>query len=558
MDLRQAIQLVKERLSIVELVSRYVELKPKGRNLAGPCPFHQETKPSFFVNPDRGSFHCFGCQASGDVLEFYTRITGMEFREAISQLAEELGITIDSWQKETGRKPSIKRDATQMHMDATRHFRACLARPAGQECRDYIEQRGLSPQIIERFELGFSERSWNSLLRHLETCSHDLAIAHEAGLLAKSERGTYYDRFRGRLMFPIKNLSNQIIAFGGRIINADEEAKYINTADTPIYSKKEHLYGLAQARRAIVTSGSALLTEGYMDVLTLHQFGFENSVGVLGTALTTQQIQRLTGFTAKIELLFDGDRAGRAAALRSAEMLLSYGISCRVILLPEGEDIDSLLRSNGPKYFEQLRQNAPEGLAYCLSQARELAPRDAIAWAKHFLDKMQVPELVSPYASRIAPVLGIAEAEFRAGLSHAPPVARHSPTANLLERDTQIMLFAVRYPERLGELREIGADLALTSQRSRIFWQIIEEHGADAVYYLDERQKAFWQKQRSPEAPPCTNGDLELQCLKQSLDRFYAHSQLAALEAAMNAGPGHELDLQYMHAMRDAMRKDNE
>ena len=188
--------------------------------------------------------------------------------------------------------------------------------------------------VYKRQGLGWARRDWHSLDLALQRAGYDMRLAAEAGLVGRSDRGSVYDRFRGRLIFPIKNLSNQVIAFGGRIIADEDEAKYINSSDTPIYKKGEHLYGLAQARKGITVKGRALLTEGYMDVLTLHQFGYDNAVGVLGTALTPDQIKRLSGFTSQLTLLFDGDRAGRKAALRSCEMLLTRGLACTVVLMP--------------------------------------------------------------------------------------------------------------------------------------------------------------------------------------------------------------------------------
>lgn len=565
-----AIRSIKERVSLVDVARRYVDLRPMGTRFVAPCPFHQETKPSFSINAEKGLFYCFGCQASGDLIDFYAQINGLDFHESVMQLANEAGITIDSdydgnaGKSERKRERTIKQLMAAMHEDAARHFCGCLAKSP--ECKKYAEKRGLDPKIMERFGLGWAEHDWHSLEHFLKRLGYNADLAAEAGLLAKSASGNFYDRFRGRLMFPIRNLSNQVIAFGGRIIAEEDEAKYINSSDTPIYNKKEHLYGLAQARKGITSSGCALLTEGYMDVLTLHQFGFDNSVAVLGTALTENQVKRLSGFTSRVGLLFDGDRAGRKAALRSCELLLTRGISCSVIMLPEGEDIDSLLRSAGPDAFMELKAKAPDGLAFCITTLRELAPREAISWARNFLAHMQVRELVSPYASQLARQLGISESEFRDGLA-AAPTGRWRPAAGidskrLCDRDTQIMLYAVRYPERLEDLRALGADLALSSQRSRIFWDLIEEYGPEeVVYHLDDRQKQFWLSQRKPDSPPRANGDFELACLKQSLDRFYAQTQAASLGAALGAnisGRDFALDLQYLHAIRDAMRNNNE
>ncbi len=571
MRFEDAVKTVKDRLNLADMARRYLNLRQVGSRFVAPCPFHQETKPSFSINPDKGLFYCFGCQASGDLIDFYGQINGLDFKESVLALAQEAGITVefgppgDSRGVDQKKERGIKQVMAAMHTDAAAHFAGRLAHSS--ECLAYAQKRGLSQAIIEKFGLGWAERDWHSLENFLARRGYDLNLACEAGLLSKSERGNIFDRFRGRFMFPIRNLSNQVIAFGGRIIANEDEAKYINSQDTPIYSKKDHLYGLAHARRAITANGSALLTEGYMDVLTLHQFGFENSVGVLGTALTENQIKRLSGFTANIGLLFDGDGPGRKAALRACEMFLARGLTCSVILLPDGEDIDSLLRGPGPEIFKKLIATAPDGMSYCVDTLRDFAPREAISWAKNFLGQIQIPELASPYATTLAQKLGISEQEFRGSLTSAQAARNKkffsaSERRELCERDTQILLYAVRYPERLDDLRAIGADLAITSQRGADFWNLIDQYGPDeVVHHMDEKQKNFWLSQRKPDAPPRVNGDFELACLKRSLDRFFASRQAAGLAAAMGAGVSGEnfdMDMQYLHAIRDAMRNGNE
>lgn len=569
MQFRDAIKAIKDRLSLVDIAGRYVDLRPNGSRFVAPCPFHQETKPSFYISPDRGNFYCFGCQASGDLIEFYGRVNGLDFKESVIALANEAGITIDSWGSGAERAKyreelSEKQAMLAMHEAAAGWFQSCLGRPKGAECRAYIERRGVSKDIQERFGLGWAEREWRSLKDFLARQGFNARIACDCGLLGKSASGSIYDRFRGRMMFPIKNLSNQIIAFGGRIIADEDEAKYINSADTPIYGKKEHLYGLAQARRGICAKGEALLTEGYMDVLTLHQYGFDNSVGVLGTALTDEQIKRLSGFTSRIGLLFDGDGPGRKAALRSAAMLLCRGLACSVILLPEGEDIDSLLHGSGAKAFEELKSRAPDGLEFCVQTARGFAPRETVAWAKEFVANIQAPELASHYITLLSQRLGIDESAFRERA--ARPVrqvsARQPVAKDLCDRDTQIMVFLVRYPDRIASLREIGADMALATERAREFWALIERYGEEnVIYHLDEKQRRFWQSQRGPLAAPRANCERELECLKESLERFYSRSQAASIQAALsNSANGSDFasDLAFLHALRDTMRKDNE
>ena len=574
MDRKQAIRTIKERLNIADIVRRYVELKRNGPRWTAPCPFHQETKPSFSVNEEEGMFYCFGCQASGDVFDFYARINGLEFREALEQLAAEAGVTLDSRNggRDAGqarRERGVRQQMLRMYELAASHFAQNLTEDCGGECRDYIERRGLSPAIVERFGLGWARREWSALSAVLHRAGFDQRMAVEAGLLGRSDRsGRAYDRFRGRMIFPIRNLSNQIIAFGGRIIADEDEAKYINSADSPIYKKGDQLYGLAQARRGISARGCALLTEGYMDVLTLHQYGYDHAVGVLGTALTPEQIKRLSGFTSSLVLLFDGDRAGRKAALRSSEMLLTRGLGCRVVLMPEGEDIDSLLRTAGPEAFEELQRRAPDGLEFCVHVLRELAPREGVEWARNFLTKVEVPELFSPYASRLSQHLGLSEAVLRQGVAELKERSKTNAGQTLLSarartnmRDREILMYAVRYPHRLEDLRQCGADMVLTSAIARALWEKLEEYGPEeAVYHLDEREKAFWTKCRAGEAPPRDSGDRELDALVKSLDKFYSVSQTSSLLAALreNARSGDfNAERDYLRALQENWERRN-
>lgn len=576
MHSRDAIRVIKERLNIVDVVRRYVELKRNGPRWVAPCPFHQETKPSFSVNEEKGLFYCFGCQASGDLFDFYGRINGLDFRDTLEQLAAELGIEIERGGRPSAgearqrQRHSARQAMLRMHELAAAHFAAALRAPEGAECRDYIARRGLSGEIVERFGLGWAGRQWQSLADTLRRAGFDVAQAAQAGLLGTSGSGRAYDRFRGRLIFPIRSLSNQIIAFGGRIIAGEDEAKYINSADTPIYKKGEHLYGLAQARRAIAASGEALLTEGYMDVLTLHQFGYANAVGVLGTALTPEQVKRLSGFASRLLLLFDGDRAGRKAALRSCEMLLTRGLACRVVLMPEGEDIDSLLRGQGKDAFEELQARARDGLRFCVEALRALAPRESVEWARDFLGHVELPELVSPYASALAGHLQISEAELRRGVAvrldarHGGREAAAAPANRARQnmRDVQIMIFAVRYPQRLEDLRELGADLALRSPNARRFWDVIEEWGAEeAPYHLDDRQKKFWFAQRGPDKAPLDNGDRELDCLRRDLETYYESTKKSSVSAALRENTGNSdfaADLEYLRALQETLENGHE
>ena len=575
---------IKARLNILDVVKRYVDLRRSGNRWVALCPFHQESTASFSVNEEEGFFYCFGCQAAGDIFDFYGRINGLEFRETLEQLAEEAGVALDDLRPDP--KASAERDfkkaALRMYETATKHFRRNLGSESGAACRDYLERRKLAPAIIEAFELGWSLPEWRGLADTLRRAGFSPEQGIRAGLLAAGDKGNAYDRFRGRLIFPIKNLSGQVIAFGGRIIGGEDAAKYINSTDSPLYKKGDNLYGLFQARRDISAKKSVILTEGYMDVLTLHQFGYSNACGVLGTALTQEQVRRLAGFCSELELLFDGDAAGRKAALKACEMALSKGLSCKAILLHEKEDIDSLLHEKGPEAFEDLRRFAPDGLDFCIRTLSVQAPREALDWVKSFLAAVEQPELLSRYVSRLSRGLDLDERELRGGLksaraanSGAAPYTgdrsgSHSGSRNAgnvpvrasVEGafDREVMKFLVRYPRRLPMLRDAGALLLLTQGWAITLWKKVavcapEDFHPDSVLRrLDDKEKEFWGRSRVMEAPPLEHQDEELADILAMIAR-HSHDQQAGacMQALRQSGGKGDYDPDLLKALNETL-----
>jgi len=490
---------IKARLRIEDVIGRHVELRPSGNRLVAPCPFHQETKPSFSVNPEGGFYYCFGCQASGDIIEFYRAINGLEFGEAVEALAREAGLEVRRRPEYMAPGEISRSQCLDMHALAAVFYREVLGRVPGQAAREYIARRGLAPEIVERFCLGWAPAGWNELRDHLRGRGFPEAVAEKAGLVSKSAKGSYYDRFRERLIFPIMNLSAQTVAFGGRSLVDGDGPKYLNSSETPIYTKGEHLYGLYQARRAMSHSKSVLLTEGYVDVLSLHQFGFENSCGVLGTALTPEQVHRLSGLVGQVDLVFDGDNAGRKAALRSAEMILTQGLKCRVLLMPEGEDVDSVLQKNGRTSLLELSAQAVDGLDYCLRQlSANQSPKDVLNWATGFMSRLKKLDWKSYYLPKLAAGLGLSETELRRTLGEKGADATASAPARLeqckpSQLDKNLLAFAVRFPEYHGQLHELGLGEALATERGRIFWsKIFGVSPHEVLSRMDQGEKQFY------------------------------------------------------------------
>jgi DNA primase len=489
---------IKARLRIEDVIGRHVELRPAGTRLVAPCPFHQETKPSFSVNPEGGFYYCFGCQASGDIIEFYRAINGLEFGEAVEALAREAGLDVRSRPEYRAPGEISRSQCLDMHAQAAVFYRQMLSRGPGQVARDYIARRGLAGGIVERFCLGWAPAGWNDLRDHLRRGGFADDAMEKAGLVSKSAKGTYYDRFRERLIFPIMNLSAQTVAFGGRSLTDGDGPKYLNSSETPIYTKGEHLYGLYQARRAMSHTKNVLLTEGYVDVLSLHQFGFENSCGVLGTALTPEQVHRLSGLVGQVDLVFDGDNAGRKAALRSAEMILTQGLKCRVLCMPEGEDVDSVLQKFGSEQLQSLIDSSVEGLQYCLQRVKTtMSPKDILRWASEFSRKLNTPDLQAYYLPKLSAGLGLSEAEWRQVLpdqsvkNGLQATNRHKVSAS--QDDKVFLAFAVRFPEYHEAMQQLGIKDVLATSRGKSFWNKIFRADPDVILNsLDHGEKKFY------------------------------------------------------------------
>ena len=562
---RDAIAEIKAKLSMVDLARSYVELRPMGNRLVAPCPFHQETKPSFSINADEGTYYCFGCQAAGDIFDFYGRMNGMDFRESLEALAEETGVDLPKFQKGdvfAPRQVSHKQEMMKMHEIAAHHFKQNLQK--SDIVRKYIEERQIAPEIAERFGLGFSSDAWQALADIFKRSGFNLDIGVECGLLLKSKNGRYYDRFRNRLMFPIRDVNGRTIAFGGRVIPAlddGESAKYLNTNGTPIYKKSQQLFGLDVARRSVTAQKSIMITEGYMDILTLCQFGYTNAVACLGTSFPEEQVKRITELSKNVELLFDGDNPGREAAFKACGKLLVKGISCKVVLFPPEDDIDSLLKKKGKEVFENLREKSTEGLNFCIQTLKKRSPKDAVEWSREFLGQIEMPELFQPMASKLALGLGIDEAELRLGVveqkkaqgtrtqSSQPNETGKADTPKKKTMDADILTVATRYPHRLQTLQEMGADLILESPKAKAYWDKLLQYSEEEILaFLDNSEKSFWVKCRSADAPPRNNEEGELEAIRHLIQTKQKKSYVQSMVTAVRES-GEDSQKAYLRAL---------
>lgn len=352
---------LKEMSNIVSVISRHVPLKKAGRNFQGLCPFHQEKTPSFTVNEEKQIFHCFGCGQGGNVFGFLMRFHNLSFPEAVAELATLQG-------QEVPRTASREETAETRHKEAllgvqqlaADFYRRCLREgPEGRRGKKYLEGRGLDEATIEAFGLGLAPAGWDRLTQALLKQQVPPGLLEQSGLAVKNDKGGFYDRFRNRLMFPIHDERKRVVAFGGRALG-DDPPKYLNSPETVLFSKGRLLYGLAQARTAIRERNQVLIVEGYFDLLTLHRLGFRHTVATLGTALGPQQVRRLKGLAEEPILVYDGDPAGRQAALRSVAVFQQEGVSARITILPPADDPDTFLSRVGPEGFaEELGRAVP-------------------------------------------------------------------------------------------------------------------------------------------------------------------------------------------------------
>lgn len=346
---------IRDRSSILEVVSDYVSLKKAGKNYRGLCPFHSEKTPSFMVNEGKQIFHCFGCGEGGDVFTFLMKAGHFSFPQAVEELAERYGVRLPRREfSPTQKKEIAKKDLLfQINQTASDYFHDLLARRReGEEGRKYLSQRGIEKEIIEEHRLGFSLDRWDGLVQHLRERKVSLEMARELGLILPKKKEGWYDAFRGRIIFPIFDLHHRVIGFGGRVIR-EGQPKYINSQESSIYHKGEVLYGLHVAKQYAPEKDCVIIVEGYFDLLTLHQYGMKHSIATLGTALTTQHIRTLKRYTKNLITVFDADRAGVQATLRSLPLFLEEEVMGKTVVLPKGEDPDEFLRKGNLGDFEK-------------------------------------------------------------------------------------------------------------------------------------------------------------------------------------------------------------
>ena len=418
---------VKQQADIVRVVGEYVRLKKSGQNFTGLCPFHSEKTPSFAVHPVKQIYHCFGCGAGGDVFKFVMEMDKLTFPDALRAVAEKCGIAIPKARERTPeeRRENQQRSAlVELHREAAAFFAQQLnGTQEGRAAKAYLLDRGLDSEAMSRFALGFAPSGGEALLRAMKP-KYPEKVLEVSGLFSRDQNGRLFDRFRRRVMFPIANESGKIVAFGGRALG-DDLPKYLNSPETPIYTKSNVLYHLDRAKEALRQRDFAVLVEGYMDAIAVARSGISNVVASCGTSLTDPQVKLLTRFTRRIIVNYDPDTAGQAATERSLAILLEQGAEVRVLALPGGKDPDSFIRSEGAAAYNKLLTEAPAYVDYLIARARkmDLSTAEGKLRAVNFLMPyvQRIPDRIlrSEWATRIAQQLRIEEPVLRESMRKA-------------------------------------------------------------------------------------------------------------------------------------------
>lgn len=505
---------VRERNNIIEVISEYVTLKKAGRTYKGLCPFHKEKTPSFVVDPLKQLYHCFGCGEGGNVFTFIMKTDNLDFPEAVEALAKRIGYSLHY--EKTG-SPEIKSRQARLYeanSSAVEYYhQILLSEEKGKRAREYLKGRGYSRDIVETFKLGYALTEWDGLTKHLYKKGFKSEELERAGLSIRGEKGSYYDRFRDRVIFPIFDIKGQAVGFGGRVLD-DSLPKYLNSPETPIYHKGSLLYNLSNAKGEIVKEGQALVVEGYTDVISLFSAGAKNVVATSGTAFTSDHLRLLARFTDKVVLVFDADLAGKSAAERGLELLGESRVDISVATLPEGLDPAEVVSEKGNDEFRRLIDRAVSLIDFCLSQAimkhdlskaqgRIRASEETLSVVAALSNKIAQEEALKTLAQKIAVSEDALRLEFKK-LSSRPSRGRREPTAAerprpegerfsddpatiaQSQREKEILKLILQHPvEFRNKQAELSEDLFVHPEHKRIFSFLKNQTGAAAAEPAD-------------------------------------------------------------------------
>ncbi|HLH18201.1 MAG TPA: DNA primase [Bryobacteraceae bacterium] len=516
---------VKGSVDIVSVVGEHVRLKRSGSyRYTGLCPFHNEKTPSFTVNTAHQFYKCFGCGAGGDVFNFVMEIEGLSFYEALKSLAERHGIPMPKRSQYADEDTRQRGALYQMHEIAQEHFRANLHSPAGEAARAYLAKRGVAPETAEQFGLGYADRGGRSLLRLFEQRQFPAALIEQSGLVRKRDDGSAYEIFRNRLMFPIHDRSGRIIAFGGRALAPDDQPKYLNSPETPIYKKSHVLYNLHRAKEGMRKENRVILVEGYMDAIGVTAAGFTAVVATCGTALTAQHVQSIRQLTPNIVVNFDPDTAGANAAEKSIDLLLAEGMQVRILALDGGLDPDEYCKERGASayaerldgaqgYFHWLADRARSKYDIRTTEGQVSVLKALMPAVQRISDRMERLVVAGELASYIGVDRGMVLESFKKAVAERQESRFVQPQANLRLHDERILLNALvaRTEETAALVEELKGMAILSTLASRRIFQaisaIVDGGGAPT---FDAVHARLTEDDRNLFAGAVLNEDLEL------------------------------------------------
>jgi DNA primase len=490
---------IKQRIDIVDVVSQYAKLTKAGRTFRALCPFHSEKNPSFFVYPEQQSWHCFGaCNTGGDVFSFIMKKQGIDFGEALRQLAQRAGVTIPSRFEPRGEGEERQR-LYQINQAAAQYFHNLLNSPAGEKTRSYLKERGFLTKTIADFQLGFSLDSWEALKPHLINSGYSETELLTVGLIIEAENGKTHDRFRSKLMIPIFDVRGRVTGFGARVLD-DSLPKYINSPQTPVFDKSSTLYGINLAKDAIRQQNLAVIVEGYMDVITAHQNGFNNVVASMGTAVTEKQVSILKRLTKNLALALDADAAGDEAMLRCVDYENTLDAEVKVIMLPRGKDPDDVIKEDAKSWQKLLEEALPivdytfnmvtSGLDLTTAKGKSLAVDKLLP----IIAAIKDPVRQAHYLQKLAQLLNVSERSIEAALARIrPKQSRGEPkqeVANQLQPllsspvEEYCLALLLQHPELKTSTQELSPEYFENSENREIFiaWQ-----RSDKIELLKER-----------------------------------------------------------------------
>jgi len=491
------------RNPIEDVVGQYVNLRRSGANMFGLCPFHGEKTASFSVAPDKGIYYCFGCHKGGGVVNFMMEVEGLSYPDAVRNLAKRCGMEVPEDEQYQSRYKAQERLWALMK-EAGRFFNKQLTSPAGRQCLEYVKKRGLSPNIVTQFGIGFAPNSWNSLINAMKEKGYTEQELKDADLVGE-KNGRIYDRFRNRLMFPIIDVRGNVIGFGGRVLD-DSTPKYLNTSETIIFNKRKNLFGLNFAKKSKL--GYIILVEGNVDVVTLHQYGFDNAVASLGTSLTEEHATLLSRYTEQVVLTYDADEAGQRAAKRAIPMLEKVGIQVKVLRMRDAKDPDEFLHKHGAEAFRALLEESSNRVEYQLDAiGRKYSLTDDDQKVKYL---QECAELISSlgssvqrevYTGRVAEKAGISTDAMKLEVNRAfkrriarekkrqekidlAPAQALQPKSRTIRYDNMksamaeetVIAMALKTPSILDSAGKLTADMFSVPLLGRVYSQLLRRH----------------------------------------------------------------------------------